>query len=224
MAGFLCPHCRTTFTRQTAGQTPVHGLAEPPFLIWQTCPACEGLLVWLADGWSPGGEGYQPDPSTERLIYPTKTSPRPPAPQEVPSELAQDYTEACLVLAESPKEAAALARRCLQRLIREHLGIKKRDLDKEIDAVVAEGKLPSAVLTSLDAIRQVGNFAAHPVKSESSGEIVDVEPGEAEWTLDVLEGLFDVLFVVPAQLMAKQAALDAKLSAAGKPPLKQPSP
>jgi hypothetical protein len=33
----------------------------------------------------------------------------------------------------------------------------------------------------LDAIRTIGNFAAHPIKSTSSGEIVDVEPGEAEW-------------------------------------------
>lgn len=47
--------------------------------------------------------------------------------------------------------------------------------------------------------------------SKSTGDIVDVEPGEAEWTLDVLEGLFDFFFVQPAKTVARKAALDAKL-------------
>jgi hypothetical protein len=29
-------------------------------------------------------------------------------------------------------------------------------------------------------VRTIGNFAAHPIKSTSTGTIVDVEPGEAE--------------------------------------------
>jgi len=68
-------------------------------------------------------------------------------------------------------------------------------------------------------VRLIGNFAAHPVKSQKSGEILDVEPGEAEWTLDVLEELFDFYFVQPAKLQAKRAALNAKLVEAGKKPL-----
>ena len=55
------------------------------------------------------------------------------------------------------------------------------------------GKLPSHLTGSLDAVRNIGNVAAHPTKSEASGEIIDVEPGEAEWNLDVLESLFDFL-------------------------------
>ena len=68
--------------------------------------------------------------------------------------------------------------------------------------------------------RNIGNFAAHPIKSTNSGEIVEVELGEAEWTLDVLEGLFDFYFVQPAQIQAKKEALNKKLAEAGKPPLK----
>jgi len=49
-----------------------------------------------------------------------------------------------------------------------------------------------------------------------------VEPGEAEWNLDVLESLFDFYYVQPARLQAKRAALDKKLAEAGKPPMKKP--
>ena len=66
----------------------------------------------------------------------------------------------------------------------------------------------------------VAHFAVHPVKSKHTGEVIEVEPGEAEWTLDTLEGLFDFYFVQPAKLEKKRDALNKKLEAAGKPPLK----
>lgn len=75
-------------------------------------------------------------------------------------------------------------------------------------------------MESIDAIRNIGNFAAHPMKSASTGEIVDVEVGEAEWILDVLEALFDYYFVQPALLKAKRDALNKKLSEVGKPKMK----
>ena len=68
----------------------------------------------------------------------------------------------------------------------------------------------------------MGNFATHATKSEHSGEIVDVETGEAEWNLDVLEDLFDEYYVRPARAKAKRAALNEKLEAAGKQLMKQP--
>jgi hypothetical protein len=40
-------------------------------------------------------------------------------------------------------------------------------------------------------IRTVGNFAAHRIKSTNTGEVVDVEPGEAEHLLNALEELLD---------------------------------
>jgi hypothetical protein len=80
--------------------------------------------------------------------------------------------------------------------------------------------LPTHLTESIDAVRNIGNFAAHPIKSTSTGEIVDVELGEAEWLLDVLESLFDFYFVQPAILKAKRDALNKKLMDAGKPSLK----
>jgi Domain of unknown function (DUF4145) len=86
--------------------------------------------------------------------------------------------------------------------------------------VLANGGLPSHLSEAIDAVRNIGNFAAHPIKSTASGEVLPVEMGEAEWTLDVLDGLFDFYFVQPAILRARRDALNAKLSDAQKPPLK----
>jgi hypothetical protein len=80
-------------------------------------------------------------------------------------------------------------------------------------------KLPSHLSGAIDAIRNIGNFAAHPIKSDSTGNIVDVEEGETEWILDVLEQLFDFYYVSPARTKAKKNALNAKLKSIGKPEL-----
>ena len=79
--------------------------------------------------------------------------------------------------------------------------------------------MPTDVAGDLDAVRQIGNFAAHIQKSSSSGEILDVEPHEAEWNLDVLEELFEHYFVKPKRAKLRKEALKLKLVDAGKPPL-----
>jgi hypothetical protein len=106
-------------------------------------------------------------------------------------------------------------------MLREHGGVKSSDLASEIEQVLKSGKLPTHLAESLDAVRNTGNFAAHPIKSKSTGEIVPVEPGEAEWNLDVLDAFFDFYFVQPAILKRKREALNKKLADAGKPPMKR---
>jgi hypothetical protein len=114
-----------------------------------------------------------------------------------------------------------LSRRALQHLLREKAHTTKRDLADAIQEVLDSKALPSHLAENLDVVRVIGNFAAHPLKSTSTGEIIDVEPNEAEWNLDVLEGLFDFYFVQPAIATKKRADLNKKLQDAGKPPLKQ---
>jgi hypothetical protein len=135
-------------------------------------------------------------------------------------KLSQDFREAAAVFPKSKKASAALARRCLQFVLSTKGGAKKRDLADQIDEVLST--LPHQLTLNLDAIRHVGNFAAHPMKSKSSGEIVDVEEGEAEWLLDVLEELFEHYYVAPAAALARREALNKKLQDLGKPPLKKP--
>jgi hypothetical protein len=176
---------------------------------------------------SQGDVGFHPSigqtfqPKKFWLVKP-KVPTRSPIPPEVPKEFADDYNEACLVTADSPKASAALSRRCLQNILREVLKVKKGNLADEIQRVLDNKTFPSYISESLDAVRNIGNFAAHPIKSISSGEIFQVEPGEAELNLVVIEALFDFLFVLPDKMKKQTAALNAKLSGAGKPPIKQP--
>jgi len=141
-------------------------------------------------------------------------------PRDVPEKYREDYDEACLVLPDSAKASAALSRRCLQLLLRDEARVTHQDLFNEIQELLDRKTLPSHITDSLDAVRVIGNFAAHPIKSQSTGEIVPVEPGEAEWNLDALESLFDFYFVAPARTKARKDALNKKLSDAGKPPVK----
>lgn len=157
--------------------------------------------------------------TSDQLVRP-KGATRAPCPVEVPKKFADDYLEGCLVLSDSAKSAAALGRRCLQNLLREVAGVKSGNLADEIQQVIDSGKLPSDLSDSIDAVRNIGNFAAHPIKSQHSGELLDVEPGEAEWTLDVLEALFDFYFVRPEKLRKRRDALNQKLAKAGKPEMK----
>jgi hypothetical protein len=59
------------------------------------------------------------------------------------------------------------------------------------------------------------------LKQQSTGLVVDVEPEEANWNLDVLEELFDFYYVQPKRAEEKRKKLDEKLKGSGKPPMKK---
>jgi hypothetical protein len=189
----------------------------------RTCPACGRFVIYLENvqpNLAPGSVGGRLNFASKILMVWPKGVSRAPVPKEVPPAIAEDYKEACLVLSDSPKASAALSRRCLQNLLRQAAGVKSGELSNEIQQVLDGGKLPQTVADNVDAVRNIGNFAAHPNKSKSTGEILPVEPEEAEWNLEVLELLFDVYYVQPARAKARREALNKKLADAGKPPLK----
>jgi hypothetical protein len=146
------------------------------------------------------------------------------APAEVPAEIMADYTEANQVLSISAKASAALSRRCLQSILSSQ-GYTGRDLVKQIESVLSETdttrSLPRSIRENIDAIRNFGNFSAHPITDKTTLQVVDVEPGEAEWCLQILLDLFDFYYVAPAESAKRRAALAAKLAGAAKPPMKQ---
>lgn len=218
-----CPYCLENFVEEPStnilGKDADGGWA----IIKSVCSGCEKIIVKLAQGevsFHPTfGQSFHSE--KEWLVKP-KVPTRAPIPPEVPKEFTKDYKEACLVIADSPKASAALSRRCLQNILREVVKVKKGNLADEIQQVLDNKTFPSYISEPLDAVRNIGNFAAHPTKSLSTGEILQVEPGEAELNLDVIEALFDSLFVLPAKMKQKTAALNTKLVSAGKPPIKQP--
>lgn len=220
-----CPHCNVE-VNPTFQEIYIGSANDEHWSIFaMNCPnpECKKIIIELASGmprsaYMQGIVGIQ-DVSYRIIVNPIFSS-RPSIPKEVGENFASDYKEACLTLKLSPKASAALSRRCLQNILREKAQVKPSDLSKEIQQILDAGTLPSHLAESIDAIRHIGNFAAHPLKSQSTGEIVEVEVGEAEWTLDVIESLFDFYFVQPAKIKAKRDALNSKLNAAGKPPMK----
>ena len=176
------------------------------------CPNCNRIVV----GVSVFDEQIQD--ATDITVWPFLTE--RPVPSEVPSHIAEDYREACRTLSISPKASAALSRRCLQTVLREAGKTTKHNLADQIDEVLS--KLPGPIAEDVDAIRTVGNFATHPIKDTSTGQIVEVEAGEAEWNLEVLDLLFDHYYVQPALSQQRRDALNKKLQDSNKPPLKAP--
>ncbi len=118
------------------------------------------------------------------------------------------------MLSLSPKASAALTRRCLQHTLKEAGGFPQNNLSDQIDHAIPT--LPSYIQRNLDIVREIGNFAAHPLKDTNSGAIIEVEQGEAEWNLEVVEQLFDHYYVQPELSKNRKAVVNINLEAAGK--------
>jgi hypothetical protein len=221
-----CPHCTVTFRSEVLFSYIAAEDAKYWVIEAQLCPACAKVILYLVNTavfnrYAPAGPYQEANVISRELVRPRATSRKPLSP-EVPEQYREDYLEACLVLPDSAKASAALSRRCLQLLLREAGNTKKRDLADQIAEVLQDNRLPSDIASIVDAVRNIGNFAAHPIKSTSTGEIVPVEPGEAELNLEVLESLFDFYFVRPAETRRRVDALNQKLKDAGKPEIKRP--
>ncbi len=217
-----CPHCTVVISDEWDEYLLETESKRQWICYYMECPSCKELIVKLTryDDITLTDSVYEFGNEVQVVQALPKGHGRQPCPKEIPDSLREDYQEAALVLADSPKASAALSRRCLQHLLRDTCKVKPSSLHNEIEELLKRSELPSYISKSLDAIRNIGNFAAHPTKSDKSGEILDVEPGEAEWNLDVLEALFDFYFVQPAELEKKKAALNKKLKDAGKPEMK----
>lgn len=209
-----CLHCQSAFHPDWTHQQLERDTEGEWCIKWVRCPRCKMLSFSLEAVDSHGEE--QPIVSYPRGHFGN------PVWAVLPKELAADYREACLILADSPKASAALSRRCLQTLLRAKAGVRSGNLGDEIQEVLDSKQLPTHLADSVDAVRTIGNFAAHPMKSQHTGAIVDVEEKEAEWLLEILDHLFNFYFEEPQRQQELRAALHRKLESLGKPPLRRP--
>ena len=215
-----CPHCLTNVrllppnaSSQNGATIEIVALYAPKeicYIYTSRCPQCDQHILSLSI--APSGQSM----SEEQLIWP-RASNRPPLKPDVLSKYADDYNEAAQILVISPKASAALARRCLQAMLVEQVKVSSKTLDKQIEEAIPT--LPSYIANQLHYVREVGNLAAHPTKSTSTGEIMDIEPGEAEATLDVLDYLFDHFFINPAEQQKRKNELNKRLAEAGRKPI-----
>lgn len=133
-----------------------------------------------------------------------------------------DYLEAAAILDASPRMSAVLSRRILADLLKQYGKLDNHNLSRAIDAFIENTTHPSIVRENLHHLRELGGVGAHTQTDATTGEIVNVSPEEAEWTLGVLDSLFDYFIVGPEKNRQRRAALDQKFQAAGRKPIKQP--
>jgi hypothetical protein len=177
-------------------------------------PTCMRLTIHVAlsSSYYASG-GYKVIKGSEFLsqrLYPGAVG--KPFPEHIPAPMLEDYQEAWSIIDLSPKSSATLARRCLQSMIRDFCGIKKRTLYEEIEALrelAKEDRLPRGVdpdtIEAMLALKDVGNIGAH--MSEIDGVILDVEPGEARKLLSLIEMLFADWYVARGKRAERLAAV-----------------
>lgn len=139
-------------------------------------------------------------------------------PNYIPQVIVQDYIEACRIRDLSPKASATLSRRCIQGIIRDFCKISSRTLYSEIDTLkeqVTNNNAPSGVtletVDAMDHVRAIGNIGAHMEKDINV--IIDVDAGEAQALIELIELLFEEWYVALNSRQAKLAKVQ-KIGAA----------
>jgi hypothetical protein len=169
-----CPHCGKAFHDSwQESDVQYNGLVDP-HIKWKArstiCPTCKHSVFHLIKLNVVPGNPSRLEFIEDFRVYPINTF-RKPTPAETPSEIREDYEEACRVLSTSHKASAALSRRCLQAILRGQ-GYTQRDLAQQIDALLNEPDpakaTPSALRQTVDAVRNFGNFSAHPITDQTT--------------------------------------------------------
>ena len=202
-----CPYCATTVHMnwsETALENihPEESYLKDGYAIqYGFCPECCNLVIQLQHGMSLGWDenGCWIDQiDEEQPIYPRYATARK-LHEFIPYQYAELFRESEEVNNISPRASATLSRHLLQMLLHEELHIHKRNLEEELKELEGMNNVPSKLVSMLQIMRKIANFGAHPKKSTNSNEIVEVEEGESAIMLDLLEEVFDYIFVKPKQ-------------------------
>lgn len=200
---FICPYCNraTTITDPNYWKTfKVIDIQQPDigevgiFAEAITCPNLDCKKLYLNVSLYEVGYKDMFNPFPKKKLYQWQLLPESEAkvlPDYIPKAIQDDYYEACRIRDLSPKASATLARRCLQGMIRDFWGIKKKNLYEEIKAL--EDKVDPLEWEAIDAVRKIGNIGAHMEKDINL--IIDVEPEEAKLLIELIEQLIDDWYV-----------------------------
>ncbi|MBP7174139.1 MAG: DUF4145 domain-containing protein [Cloacibacterium sp.] len=225
-----CPHCNKAVRFDWRYKGPIKILDDTKgyYLFYDTCPNCEDSVIYYSLCFHKKIDNYNYTILTKKnndynieseiLLFPLKREFE--FIDSIPEKYLEDYNEAKEVITISPKASAALSRRLLQLILRDEYKIKEKSLSQEIGKFILLPGIPSHITDAVDAIRNIGNLAAHPEKESNTGNIVGIEPGEAEWLIEVIEALFDFTFIQPYKLETRRNELNEKLKKIGKPEMK----
>ncbi len=220
-----------------AGERPVH--AEDGTLYWfdwmrcanEACkqlvirmhatkpisPGTTGILgkIYVSTASSPLDAAY----TESWVVLPRHGSTARPVDPVVPARLRDDLNEAAAILDLSPRMSAVLTRSILADVLAQYAGHKEFKLADRIEAFNKDTVHPRSLRENLHRFREVANLGAHTATSDQ-GEVIGIERDEAEWTLDLVERLFDYLIVTPAADKKMRDAIDEKVKAASRKPIK----
>jgi uncharacterized protein DUF4145 len=196
------------------------------WLRWMRCPndGCGQILVQAeTDTRYTGNNNPQAQDilRDKRLVVPQTSAARTLHPT-VPDPFRQDYLEASLILENSPRMSAVLSRRIVGDLLEKYADRTEYNLAKRIDKFIEDKSYPSHVRDNLHHLREIADFGAHTQTDQADGTIIDVDRDEAEWTLDIVDSLFDYFIVGPETDRLRREAFDKKMEAAGRKPIKKP--
>lgn len=185
LLSIYCPHCHRYTSLTPAPVKYEHGSREyKTRALWGknyqdtwwigVCNACEEPVLVLNKG-----DKIFPPP------LPTPTS------EDIPEEIRSDLDEAKVcVSAAAYRAAAVMARRAMQVAAKDK-GATDDKLVTQIHELLKSGKITTDLKEWADAVRWVGNDAAHPNGS-------DVTKEDAEDVLHLAEQFLHVLYVAPA--------------------------
>jgi Domain of unknown function (DUF4145) len=176
-------------------------------------PICKEVELKISTGTNGKQKGYGfqlVSPISIHKLWPESS--HKPQPDFIPAPIVQDYIEASRIRDLSPKASATLARRCIQGMIRDFCEISKITLHKEIEELKSrtESNLAPAGVTpetieAIDHLRSIGNIGAHMEKDINV--IVDVDSGEAQAMIDLIELLFEEWYVARNSRQVKLAKI-----------------
>ena len=222
-----CPHCSVAFRErwQQARMKYDDRAYSDWHCISTVCPECHNPSIKIKLIPSETGvllmDLARPFLVKEQWVYPNSRRGTSFG-DEVPDNLRTDYREACEVLLVSPRSSATLSRRIVEIILGEQGYTQNRLVDR-VKAVRKEAdsdkKLPAVLLRTIDAVWEFGNFSAHQKTNLKTLQIIDVEPGEAELCLEIVEGLFEHYYVRPAIDEEKLKNLNEKMEELGREPL-----
>lgn len=218
-----CGHCNRSVAFKAGGhegsswsfqtvlpdaEEEVEWIEEHRFIIG-VCPRpnCSRATI-VHEIWSGLASGrMEPTLEKREIIYPL-ASVRAPVEPEVPEDLRGLFEEVARIEFLSPNGSAFLGRRILEQVLRTSVGGGER-LAGLIDQFLERNPLPGHLAELMHDVRQFGNIAAHPARSEH-GTWIQVDQEEASYVLDVVNELLDYVYVRPERQMAMRERWRAK--------------
>ena len=152
--GFNCPHCNS-YAHQSWGTPYISGRSVDNFTT-SLCAHCRKYMIWK------GAE----------IVYPLfGNTPMPN--DDIPDEIKRDYNEARIICKLSPRSACILLRLCIEKICDDKNAEGYNLNDKII--FLCEHNLDPRIINRLDAIRVIGNNAAHPLAMDLKDDVDTAE-------------------------------------------------